>query len=171
MRMIAMRINSGYGLSGVYGLFERMDSYADQQRIRFCGCCGLCGFRRSGNRFRRLEFQCLSLYSDAGNRFRRLELQCRCSVSLFNKEQHDCNHQTLNDRHMSLSLGDPLIDLQSSMTLSSICSNKHHHGAVTSSAPCAPGSVGAATPESPCTCFGFTEASLGVFGRENVALG
>ena len=153
MRMIAMRINSGYGLSGVYGLFERMDSYADQQRIRFCGCCGLCGFRRSGNRFRRLE------------------LQCRCSVSLFNKEQHDCNHQTLNDRHMSLSLGVPLIDLQSSMTVSSICSNKHHHGAVTSSAPCAPGSVGAATPESPCTCFGFTEASLGVFGRENVALG
>ena len=72
--------------------------------------------------------------------------------------EHDCNHQTVNDRHMSLSLGDPLIDLQSSMTVSSICSNKHHHGAVTSSAPCAPGSVGAATPESPCTCFGFTES-------------
>ena len=101
--------------------------------------------------------------------------------------EHDCNHQTLNDRHMSLSLGDPLIDLQSSMTVSSICSNKHHHGAVTSSAPCAPGSVGAATPESPCTCFGFTESGgvwagkccfgltegtgrLDGFGRENLVL-
>ena len=35
MRMIAMRINSGYGLSGVYADDSYADdSYADQQRIR-----------------------------------------------------------------------------------------------------------------------------------------